>query len=154
MKARHTAGIYLRKRKFLVHSMSRTTQGLWILSEPFSALPDASEDRAVGTAIRKALDSSLFSVLTGSPLAQAGIARLLKLARAASWTTFAADAERMTITADGDSIAIQPCVRVGADDKARFDPRPGFTVILRKPTLEQLGAAARRLLVEARQAAA
>lgn len=154
MKARHTAAIYLRKRKFLVHSMSRTTQGLWVISEPFSAVPDTSDDRVVGTAIRKALDGSLFSVSTASPLAQAGITPLLKLARAASWTTFAADAERITVTADGDSIAIQPCVRTGADARARFDPKPARTLVLRKPSLDELGAAARRILLDAREATA
>jgi hypothetical protein len=132
------------KGRFVVHAVSTTTAGLGILWEPILALPEASSDRALGLALRAALDGSRINV--PHPRKWAGFVKpLLKVAKEKSWKQYATGLASVSVCEDELRVVLTPMRNLGP--KSGFEEDSSKRILLERSTPEQLGAAARCLLV-------
>jgi hypothetical protein len=116
------ATAYKRGSQIFVHSSSRTTAGVWLLSEPVAAvaMDDAEE---LGRRIRDALDASKDQV--PHPKSWKNLFDpVLHLAGVKSWNTFVKSAKCVEIEAANGVVRLIPTQNLGADD--------GFSPLLEK----------------------
>ncbi len=137
------ATVYLRKSQYLIHAMSQTTAGVWILSEPCTALASTQSDRELGTAVGAALDASRTGV--PHPTEWKGVFDpMLRLAGVKTWNAFATGAASADVEHDGVRIAVVPATIERPRDG--FRPDRGRTIVLQGTSAEELGAAVRAAL--------
>lgn len=137
------ATIYRRKTQFFVHASSRTTEGVWILTEPCLGLEQVCSDRELGEAVRKALDGSRSDI--PHPRSWAGLLDpLLKQAGVKSWNTFSKTASCAEIEEDEGEVALMPTKKLGVEEGFQADHSKAATVAT--GAVEDLGSQARRLL--------
>jgi hypothetical protein len=136
------ATIYRRKKQFLVHTSSRTTAGVWILSQPCVAISDASDDREFGQAIRLALAGSKTDV--PHPQTWKGLLDpLLVLAQVKTWNTFSKQASCVEVEQEDSRIIVIPTKNLGPEEG--FQPDSSKQVVLARDS-DELGATVRKLL--------
>jgi hypothetical protein len=111
------ASIFKRKKQFFVHALSETTDGVWMYSEPWLALPESTDDSQLENAIRVALDGTKMGVPHPAEWAHV-LDPLLTLAGVKGWTTFMRGATCVEIDADGGHLTLLPTTNRG--------PREGF----------------------------
>jgi len=137
------AAVYLRKKQFLIHSYSRTTDGVWMFAMPCMVLNEHCGDADLGIAIRKSLESSHVGV--PHPKNWAGVlAPLLAAAEVKSWGTFSKSAHCIEVEEVGDRVSLTPTTNLGVDEG--FQPRPSEASDLAGDAPMELGSEARRLL--------
>lgn len=137
------ATLYRRKNQYLVHASSKTTDGVWVLSEPCLALPEACGHRDLGLTIQAALDGSRADVPHPRSW-EALLAPLLALADEKTWKSFSMGAACAEVEEEDGRIALIPTRNLGTDEG--FLAEPSRRVSLERGEVEQLGASARRLL--------
>lgn len=147
MSMTRAATLYRRGRKLLLHALSLTTDGVWILTEPVLTLSEAEPDAELGLAIR--------SVLTGShaniphPSDWAAVSRpLLKAAGISSWRKFGETATCVEIRENGDTLLVTPTRNLGS--KNGFEHDSGNEVTASVSNAKAVGAAVREALLRSR----
>jgi hypothetical protein len=146
------AAVYLGKGRFVVHAWSTTTDGVGIFWEPILALPEASNDRDLGLAIRAALDGSCVNVPHPGRREWAGFVKpLLKVAKEKSYKSFVTGLASIQVEEEQERVALTPSRNLGP--KQGFDDDSSRQILLERGSAEQLGTAARRLLMTALEAA-
>ena len=134
------ATVYRRKQRFLVHSSSRTTDGVWILGPPYLVVAEG-DDHALERAIQSALEGSRADV--PHPRTFEGLQDpLLALAGVKNWKAFSKGAECVEVADDGDHIALTPTKNRGPQG---FEHDVARRVLLARNTTE-LGVTTRRML--------
>ena len=140
-----SATVYMRRQQFLIHALSRTTDGVWLLSEPCSALAIECDDRGLGSAIRRALDGSLAEVPHPSSWNHV-FEPMLSLAGVTTWKAFATGAACIQIETDGNHVVLIPQTSRGP--KEGFEPDLARAATLESASAEELGRIARQLLFD------
>lgn len=138
------ATAYRRKGHFFVHASSRTTDGVWILTEPCVKLSEDCSDRDLGAAARAAVAASR----TGVPHPQTWsglLDPLLRQAGVKTWSAFAKTATCAEIEEDGGKASVIPTRNLGVDEG--FQPIPAKAEIVDLDAAEALGASVRRALM-------
>ena len=82
------ATVYSRSSKLYLHASSRTTDGVWILTEPVVSLDGRASDEEIGSAVQAVLKQSRTGVPHPTNWTQL-LTPLLNAARARSWNKFA-----------------------------------------------------------------
>ncbi len=142
------ATIYLRHGDILVHSSSRTTAGVWILSEPCTRLDSDCSNEALGNAVRAALQGSRSDV--PHPAVWTGLVQpLLKLAKVKSWETFAKGALSASVEEEAGRISLIPSRNLGAKEGFTHDVDAAL-VVPDTASAEALGEGARIALARGR----
>src|SRR5262249_55881027 len=129
---------------FFVHASSRTTDGVWILTEPCVKLSEDCSDRDLGAAARAAVAASR----TGVPHPQTWsglLDPLLRQAGGKTWSAFARTATGAEIEEDGGKASVIPTGNLGVDEG--FQPIPAKAEIVDLDAAEALGASVRRALM-------
>jgi hypothetical protein len=139
------ATVYMRRQQFLIHALSKTTDGVWILSEPCSALAIECDDRGLGTAIRRTLEGSLPEVPHPSSWNKV-FEPMLRLAGVKTWKAFATGSACIQIETDGNQVVLIPQTNRGP--KEGFEPDLSRAATLESASAEELGRIGRQLLVE------
>lgn len=104
---------YKRKNQILLHAVSKTTAGVWILDQPVFSV-DASDISRLGTNIYEALNSSREGIV--HPTSWKGIFDpVLQLAGVKTWGTFAKSAKCVEIELEPNSASFVPTKNRGAD---------------------------------------
>ena len=138
-----SATVYRRKHVLYVHPKSRTTDGLWIVTDPILKLDEPVGDSDIGSAIRAALDRSESNV--PRPTNWDEISKvLLKGTGASSWSKFVQSTSCVIVTSTGDELSVMPTENRGA--RGGFAHEPDKVVVLRQASVSELGAVARKLL--------
>jgi hypothetical protein len=119
--AMKAATVFKRGDVFYVHSESKTTEGVWIATPPFTEIRAEATASAKGDAVRDALDASKESV--PHPTSHGGVVdRLLELAGVKSWAVFASNSACVTVEFDGEQLRLIP--------NRNFGPTGAFEPIL------------------------
>ncbi|MCW3842176.1 hypothetical protein ONA70_18945 [Micromonospora yasonensis] len=140
-----TAGLDLRRGRYVAHSSSLTTDGLWIANGVFDLLDADAGDKELGAAVRHMLDASRSGVPTPdlrygpSPFAPVLAALGLR-----SWATYAKGTVHVDVEQDGDEVLVTPTRNGGA--REGFVGDTGQTARLTAPGDEELGSALRAAL--------
>lgn len=131
------ATIYERRGNLYVHSSSKTTAGVWVISAP--VLTVAEKDAVVlGRSVRRCLDASSEGV--PHPKSFANISDpLLALAGLKSFNTFAKSAKCVEVEMVGETAILIPTRNGGEEDG--FVPLPEKAQVA-DGTYEALGSAA------------
>jgi hypothetical protein len=130
------ATAYQRGDEIFLHASSKTTTGVWILSDPVMAA-DRNDLACLGRAIIKALEGSREGV--EHPTTWKGIFNpILHLAGAKSWGAFAKSAKCVEIEFETNRVSFVPTKNLGARDG--FEPLAAH-VQSSSPESEALGAA-------------
>lgn len=112
------ATVYQRGAVILVHASSRTTDGVWILSEPCIRLPSDCGDAAMGLAVMSALEASQSSV--PHPTQWKGLVEpLLRAAGVRTWKAFAKSAVCVEVEERDGQLALIPAVNLGSEEGFR-----------------------------------
>ena len=112
------ATAYLRGEKIFLHSSSKTTAGVWVLSMPVVVVEKGNLGD-IGRLILDSLNASQDNV--PHPKSWTNIFDpVLQLAGIKSWNAFAKSAKCVEIESDGERIFVIPTKNKGADDG--FDP--------------------------------
>ncbi len=112
-----SAAAYRRSGRWYFHSESKTTDGVWIASQPF--LSSDQESINVGDCAKQALAMSTEGV--GHPTEWSGLfTPMLDLAGVKSWSTFSRGAELVGIEMEGNLIKLIPHRNLGP--KEGFEP--------------------------------
>lgn len=137
------ATVYLSKGKLFLHASSRTTDGVWIASEPFSIVDLDVSDADLGQAILSTLRGSQAGV--SHPRTWTGLLEpLLTLANVRSWGAFARRASCVEIEEDDSNVSVIPTQNLGANDG--FQAEPARAVVIESRSTEELGAVVRRVV--------
>lgn len=137
------ATICRRKAQFFMHASARTTEGVWIFTEPCLKLNENCSDQEVGAAVCSALGGSRTDV--AHPRSWTGLlGPLLTLAGVKSWTTFVKNAICAEIEETDGKVAVIPTKNLGVDQGFQADPSRAITVD--GEALAELGASVRRAL--------
>ena len=138
------ATAYRRKGHFFVHASSRTTDGVWILTEPCVKLDETCSDEDLGEATRAAISASRAGV--PHPRNFAGLLDpLLRQAGVKTWSAFAKTATCAEIEADGGKVSVIPTRNLGVDEGFQPDPDRASSADL--DDTDSLGAGVRRALL-------
>jgi hypothetical protein len=136
------ATIYWRKKQFLIHSSSRTTDGVWIIWSPCLAVPEASDDSELKQAIRTTLDASRMGV--PHPQVWRGLLDpLFALAGVKTWNAFSNGASCMEVEEVGSRVLLIPMKNLGAQEG--FQPDVSTQIVLDRES-DDLATSVRRLL--------
>lgn len=119
------ATIYGRGSKIYVHSLSKTTAGLWIINTPVISV-DGGDFRALGRSLQKCLEAS--SECIPHPKSFTDLFEpMLDLAGVKSFNTFVKSAKCVEIELNGEMATLIPTRNEGADDG--FAPLPEKTQV-------------------------
>jgi hypothetical protein len=134
------ATIYFRNGSLFVHASSRSTDGVWVASEPFLKVEASANDVDLGGAVRGALDCSRTDI--PHPTSWTGLLDpLLALAGVKSWSTFAKSALCAEVEEEGGLASVVPTDNLGA--RGGFQPDPSRATPSEASDLESLGAKVR-----------
>ena len=123
------ATVYRRGPAVLVHPSSRTTDGVWLVSEPCVRLSSDCSDVEMGNALLAALEESKLSV--PHPTQWKGILQpLLSAAGVKSWKTFAKSAVCVEVEAQDSRVELIPTQNLGSDDGFQADESMKMSVML------------------------
>lgn len=138
------ADVYRRGTSILVHSLSETTEGVWIVSPPCVRLAEEDTDTELGEVVVAALGRSCVGL--PHPTRWDGLLRpLLDAARVKTWRTFVNNAVSVGVEKLGEQLELVPTENLGA--KGGFEERGALKVTLAMPKdAEQVGAAVREAL--------
>jgi hypothetical protein len=134
---------YQRKSKFFVHASSRTTDGVWIFSEPCLSAEEAIDDERLGMMVQTALASSLCNVPHPTEWMKL-LYPLLMQAKTKSWTTFAESATCAGVERDDGRTIIVPTRNLGV--AGGFEPDPLRILVVDSTATAELGASVRSAL--------
>jgi hypothetical protein len=138
------ATIYKRALQIFVHPLSRTTDGVWMLTEPIVRQDPSATDAQVGGAIQEALSKSLSAV--PHPRNWSGVLEpLLRQAGVRSWRNFAAPAVCVQVEQEQDKVYVVPTNNLGANEG--FEEDTSRRVCVATGLAADLGASARLLLL-------
>ncbi|WP_329110171.1 hypothetical protein OG792_14825 [Micromonospora sp. NBC_01699] len=139
------AALDLRRGRYVAHSSSLTTDGMWVANGVFDLLDEPADDRELGAAVRRMLDASHAGVpapdLRGGPSPFAPVLDALGLR---SFATYAKGTRHVDIEGDADKVLVSPTRNGG--------PREGFVglgehaVRLTDPDDDELGRTLRAAL--------
>ncbi|WP_405109494.1 hypothetical protein OG559_28650 [Micromonospora sp. NBC_01405] len=139
------AALDLRRGRYVAHSSSLTTDGLWIANGVFDVLDGPADDRALGAAVHRMLDASRTGVptpdLRGGPSPFAPVLDALGLR---SYATYAKGTRQVDVERDADAVLVSPTRNGGA--REGFVGLTEHAVRLTDPGDEELGAALRAAL--------
>ena len=121
------AEVYKRNNQFLIHASSRTTDGVWILSEPCLAVAVEGHDAELQRGVRAALGGSREGVPHPVDWRGVGIP-LLTLAGVKTWNAFSKQAANIGVTEEGSVIVLTPTRNLGP--KGGFQPDPSKRITL------------------------
>lgn len=138
------ATVYRRGPALLVHPSSRTTDGVWILSEPCVRLPSDCSDVEMGNAVLSALEGSKSPVPHPSQWKRV-LEPLLKAAGVEAWKTFAKSAVCVEVEAQDGQLEFIPTENLGGDEGFQADESKKTGVTL-PTTSEVVGATLRKVL--------
>ena len=115
------ATVYQFKRELILHAMSKTADGVWILAEPCERFPSDVADDALGQALQAALKRSREGIPHPTDF-RAVTEPLLRVAGVKSWNTFAKSALCVEVEEpQPDVVELIPTENKGAEDG--FIPR-------------------------------
>jgi hypothetical protein len=137
------ATAYRRKGHFVVHASARTTDGVWILTDPCVKLDQSRSDEDLGEATRAAISASRAGVPHPRNLAEL-LDPLLRQAGVKTWSAFAKTATCAEIEATG-KVSVIPTRNLGVDEG--FQPDPDRAHIVDLDATDSLGASVRRALM-------
>jgi hypothetical protein len=141
-----SATIYVRSKDILLHASSRTTDGVWILSEPVTRVDHDCPDAPLGDAVRAALQASRSGVR--HPKVWTGLLDpRLKVANVKGWATFVRGSRCVRVEEEAGSITLIPTQNLGA--KEGFKDEPGATTVVSQAPPDALGQAVRVALARA-----
>lgn len=140
-----TAGLDLRRGRYVAHSSSLTTDGLWIANGTFDLLDADAGDKELGAAVRRMLDASRSGVpapdLRGGPSPFAPVLAALGLR---SFATYAKGTRHVDVEQDGDEVLVTPTRNGGAREGFVGDTDQASR--LTAPDDDELGGALRAAL--------
>lgn len=135
--------VYKRMSKYFVHASSRTTEGVWILTEPWLSADATVNDERLGEIIQAALAGSVSGI--PHPTEWSGLLDpLLRLAGVNSWAKFAEAAASAEIETNDGTISILPTKNLGVE--GGFEPLPSRIVTVDSEATRELGATVREQL--------
>jgi hypothetical protein len=142
------ATVYRRQVSFVVHPSSRTSDGVWILTEPCVRLSSEASDQVLGTAILAAIEAS--RTLEPSPANWGDVSSpLLVSAGVGTWSAFVKGTTSVELEMHAGVLELLPTRNLGS--------AKGFEIIhAQKECLdspipaEALGAAVRLVMERAR----
>lgn len=137
------SAVYARQNQHFVVSQSKTTDGLWIVSAPITAISRSAGDAELGSLVKEALDRSSEGVPHPSNWKNV-LAPLLEIAKVKSWGAFIKSLALVEISQD-DAMMIQlvPMRNLGARDGFVEDMDRAVSIVGMDP--ERLGIAIRTL---------
>ncbi len=140
------ATVYSRSGSVLMHASSRTTDGVWILSEPCLRLDDDSSNEELGEAVRRVLAGSSSPVR--HPTQWKGLFEpMLRVAGVKSWKAFSKNTLCVQVELDGDRLELIPTNNLGVDEG--FEPNEVKKKSATMPCgAEALGALVREAIAE------
>lgn len=139
------AAVYRRGGKFFIHSCSKTTAGVWVLSEPISVVSPEDGVRELGRMVLLALDASRENV--PHPTDWKGIlSPVLALSGVRSWAAFAKNASYVEIEGEEGNLTLTPAENLGAREGFREEPSKRVSVM--SDDVGILGAEIAELLAE------
>lgn len=142
------ATAYRRGSAVLVHPSARTTDGVWILSEPCVRLPSDCSDVELGDAVLSALKGSKSPL--PHPTEWKGVLEpLLDAAGVRSWKTFAKCAACVEVAALAGELEFVPTENMGADEGFEAN-EPDKSIVTLPTSSEVVGATLRKLLASPR----
>jgi len=104
-----SATLYERKGKLLFHASSRTTDGVWVCSEPIAMIDGALTAAEKGRVLMDVLDGSRTGVAHPSPSSWPRVFdSVLELAEVKSMRTFSRAAKCCFVRFDAGSLSITP----------------------------------------------
>ena len=109
------ATAYIRSNTFVIHASSRTSDGVWILTEPCIRLPTNCSDEQLGNAVLSALGGPEDGVTPPSQW-RGLLDPLLNAAGVKSWKTFAKSASCVEIEQNANSLVLIPTINLGPDE--------------------------------------
>ena len=105
------ATAYQRNDRIFLHALSKTTDGVWILSQPVFMVDDINIDK-VGELLLEVLESSSENV--PHPKSWANLFDpILRLAKLKSWGTFVKSAKCVEVEFDGQQVDFIPTKNMG-----------------------------------------
>ena len=110
-----SAVAYSRRGKILIHSSSKTKDGVWILGEPVISIGDVIDANVVGASLRQCLDGSRIGVDHPKSFSDL-FSPVLKLAKVKSYKEFSREAKCVEIVEDGAVIGFFPTTNHGVDE--------------------------------------
>lgn len=113
--------IYKRRDRFIMHSLSRTVDGIWIFSPPYLSLNENCLSADLETAIRTVLSDSKSSV-PSPPNSTVDLTPLLSIAGVKSWAAFTRGVSSIDIAASDKRITFTPMRNLGASEGFEQDP--------------------------------
>lgn len=141
------ATVYLRNEDLIVHAMSRTTDGVWILTQPCGRLPADVANELLGRASRKALNASQSRVPHPTDFKEV-VAPLLQAAAVKSWAAFARSAVCVELEEpEPGAVRLVPTTNLGGSQG--FIPKPERRRMVSPADEADLGQAIRAALTEA-----
>lgn len=108
------ATAYERRGMIFVHSLSRTTEGIWILCDPVLAL-NADDTLGAGKAVMDCLSSSVVGVKHPQSFGNVFLP-VLKMAKTKSYKDFVRGAKCVEIFGDGGRIKLFLTKNMGVDE--------------------------------------
>jgi len=141
--AKRSATIYRCGAHFFALPSSRTTDGLWISTEPVLKLDERASDEDLVSIIQRSLELSRLNGPHPADWARA-LAPLLDQAEVKSWSTFVRGASCVTIDADdGGNLTVIPMEN---GSRGEFRGHLSSSLSFKIAEGKELGAAVRKLL--------
>ncbi|MEU5722779.1 hypothetical protein ABZ783_13250 [Micromonospora sp. NPDC047738] len=143
------AALDLHRGRYVAHSSSLTTDGMWIANGVFDVLDESVDARDLGAAVRRMLAASRTGLpspdLRGGPSPFAPVLDALGLR---SWTSYAKGTRHVDVEQDADAVLVSPTRNGGA--REGFVGLAEHAVRLTDPGDAELGAALRAALDRSR----
>jgi hypothetical protein len=137
------ATVYLRRGRIFVHASSRTTEGVWISSEPYETLAITCSDEELGAIAKVALENSRGGVPHPRDW-KTLLEKFLQQAGVKSWSTFVKGATCADIKDNGEHITVTPMKNLGP--KEGFLAEESKKVIVERNSNSAVGAVVRGVL--------
>jgi hypothetical protein len=137
--------VYRRRDQYFIHASSKTTDGVWILSEPCLSMSADEGHGELGRRIVLALDGSRSGV--PHPRDWKGLANpLLPLAGVKSWAAFSKSAACVEVAEEEGRITLTPTRNLGVH--GGFEAEASRQILTTREDIERLGAMTAGLLGE------
>lgn len=137
--------IFRREDRFIVHSQSKTTVGVWIACDPFITLPMDMPNEGLGKAVLAGLEHSVESVPHPNRSELRKIASpLLKAAAVRSWKAFCYNTILVAARQRGQNIFLVPYENRGS--KGGFVEKQGYDLAVPLGSADKIGAMLREAM--------
>lgn len=136
------ASIYNKNGKMFAHSLSMTTSGVWILSDPCFMFDQNDTVENIGECVLNTLNGSKEGI--PHPISWKGnFDPILKLARESTWESFSKGAQLYDVGYDGEIISFTPYANLGK--KEGFEAKMNETISKKRLSATMIGETVRQL---------